>query len=286
MKQLSDTLAAMRSNGDLSKNPQTGSMTKRGEILRAPRNQPLTQKQLTAIAFNALRSGFEIILEEKQLFSPENHFDEQSKQTGSGTKIDIIADINPNCPENIIISALTVSPPESYLKHLSHLAMHKKFGSNDMDRAVLLTDYVSSLATFPEFIVFMVCRHYWENDRRPFLPFIGEIKEACQLFKSVLERELARKKQPILIGTENKPVSNYYEDPLKNPIRRHLCDFLVQQGKPDYFTQSRFWSNYDLEKEALRFGWEDSISIPVKSKEELALIGELTQQSLRNLGVE
>lgn len=105
-----------------------------------------------------------------------------------------------DCSLPMLNAALAISPSSACLKHLTHLAMHKKVGSGDKDRAVMLVDYVAALGNFPEFIFAEVCRHYRENDWRPFLPFIGEMKEACVLLQEAFER--ARNPAPRLAAPE------------------------------------------------------------------------------------
>lgn len=277
MKQLSDTLEAMTSLTVLPKAAHHGSTTNAGQIARS---QSLTANQLTGIASHVLRRGFEIVSEEKPKYLETTH-SEEPRQVGTETVTDVIADLNQDCSMAMLQTALTVSPRESVLKHLTHLAIHKKFGSSEADRSVLLADYVSALKEYPEYVVYEVCKHYWENDRRPFLPFIGEIKQACEIFKNAISSLLKRKTDSVLVGKAEK--EKYYQSPKENPIRRKLCDFLISKGQPDYFDQDRFWSNYDLERSALGMGWDGKTSLPVKSAEEIDKISEITKEALRNL---
>lgn len=137
--------------------------------------------------------------------------------------------------------------------------MHKKFGTSQQEIAVKLVDYANALKDFPEFVVFEVCKFYWESDKRPFVPFIAEMKSACEVFHNALKGYVEKKE----LG---KPVTkpDFYKSPTDNPVRRELCDYLLGQGEPDYFDQTRLWSNYDLEKRV--DGWKNQ-----KAKAEEAL---------------
>ena len=163
--------------------------------------------------------------------------------------VDVTFVENPSVP--MLNAALAQSPRPAYASHITRLALHKKMGSGEADRAVLLVDYADALSQYPEFIVYLVCRNYWENDRRPFVPFIDEIKEACGILRDQFEAI----RNPKLLLKNMKPVCEIYHSPKDNPIRQKLCDFLIEQGEPDYFEQERFWSNYDLEKLAKSKGY-------------------------------
>lgn len=257
MKALSDTLnTTLRTLGS-PKGLQHGLTIQDGQTGQS-RPQPLMANQLTAIASHVLHRGFEIVSEEKPKYLETSH-SEDPKIVGTQTVIDVIADLNQDCSVAMLQSALMVSPREAVLKHLTHLAIHKKMGSSEADRSVLLADYVSALKDYPEYVIYEVCKHYWENDRRPFLPFIGEMKEACEIFRTAVERLLKNKTQKT-IGEKSTPKNVFYKSEKDNPIRREICDFLISQGKPDYFEKDRFWSNYDLERNAMLLGWAKSSS--------------------------
>jgi hypothetical protein len=118
----------------------------------------------------------------------------------------------------------------------------------------LLHDYAEGLRNYSDFVVYLACKSLWENDASPFYPKIKQISEVCELID-------ARFRSLLSIGKgEPMPTikENYFRTPKENPDRRMFCDFLISKGKPDYFEQVRFWSNYDLRKEAIRKGREGS----------------------------
>lgn len=202
MQDLKTILEAMKSPEDLQKAQQLGSTTTDG-ALTTPlprRDKPLTEGQLTAIASRTLQQPLTIISEERPTYGLKTLTDEygayavEKQPIGSEKITDVVVDIRSDVPEEFIEAALRLSPVEAITKHLSHLALHKKLGSTTADRAVLLADYVDTLQAYPEFIVHVVCRFYWQTDRRPFIPYIGEMRDACQLAVETLQSFRERRK--------------------------------------------------------------------------------------------
>ena len=82
---------------------------------------------------------------------------------------------------------------------------------------------------------------------------VAEMKQLVRFRKAVMKAfENARKLflsnggQKMIEGQKSKPV--YYNDPRENPKRRVMCDFLISKGREDYYDQTRFYSNYELER--------------------------------------
>lgn len=202
MKALGDTLQAMKFPADGEREQRHGLMTTDGQSIIQLRQQPLTERQLTEIASLVLRQPFTIVCEEKKVYGTKKFRDEfgdgysENQVLGTEMVTDCVVDINPSLPVAMLQSALMASPHSAYLKHITHLAMHKKFGSTDQDRTIMLADYVKAIRDFPEFVVYQVCRFYWENDRRPFVPFIGEITDACKSLTECLKNHLQRMQEP------------------------------------------------------------------------------------------
>ena len=215
---LDNTLNALTEpKKDLSPIPEDGLKKEDGTTnqltVHKTRSAPLTETQLTEIAFQTLQMPLEISYEKKKVYG--------RKQVSDGNGDSYFVDHEPVGEENVCVvltkfrenaslsylrAALALSPKESTLRHLTRLAIHKKFGSNDADRAILLSDYVTALSDIPEFILFMICKNYWENDRRPFIPFIGEIRSACITLMEMFLTELnSPKENKTMIETEKKP---------------------------------------------------------------------------------
>lgn len=119
-----------------------------------------------------------------------------NEPVGVETEIELIPRFCEDCPTPILNAALALSPPASCLKHLTHLTLHKRIGSEDSDRAILLKDYVCALQEFPEFVLATVCRFFWEKDpreerSRPFMPRIDELASVCREFCSAIEKRRA-----------------------------------------------------------------------------------------------
>ena len=173
---------------------QLGSTEDVGQIACLHRDTPLTEKRLMEIASQMLRQPFSITYEEKTIYGRKKITDEygeywaDEQPLGKQEVIDCVIDLIPE--KSALADTLKISAKEAYVKHLTHLLMHKKFGSTNQDRPVMLADYVKALENFPEFVVYQVCRFYWEHDRRPFVPFMGEMADACQIFTDAIKRLL------------------------------------------------------------------------------------------------
>lgn len=261
MKALGDILPAMKSPEDSQKEQRHGLMTTGGALTIAPHNResPLTQEQLTEIASRVLTRPLKVTSTERTKYGRKLIEGQWFDNEPIGTEIvaSIEMDLRGDCPAKFLNAALAMSPRSASTNHITRLAAHKKFfGSSDKDRPVLLVDYAIALAEFPEFVVFSVCRHFWENDKRPFVPFIAELREACELMTAKLE------------GAKNPQIENQQEQKMRaqteeqsaigKEFRRTMCNFLVEKGEPDYYEQTRMMSNYQLERLAIvKHGWKN-----------------------------
>lgn len=156
-----------------------------------------------------------IINEERKIYGRKRLTDDNGEYwldnqvVDTKIEIDCVIDFKPEMKKDMLLAAIENSPKEACVRHIAHLTLHKKFGSGDHDRAILLNDYVRALQGFPEFVLYQICRFYWESDKRPFVPFIGEIKEACTIFEKALRDQYERmtRPQPMAIKREApKPV--------------------------------------------------------------------------------
>ena len=117
-------------------------------------------------------------------------------------------------------------------------------GSGEQDKTILLHDYAMALSEHPEFVVWLACKWFWENDPNRFFPKIAEIKRLCdsiQLPAIKTEREVERIEKPSSVKMDA-----YYRDVRENPVRRTLCDYIKSKGGDDLF-DVRSYSNYQLE---------------------------------------
>lgn len=245
MEDLGTILEAMKSPEASQREPQRGLTTTGGQAITARREKPLAENQLTLIVSKTLQGMPQISFEKKKIYGRKevNGFFYENEPIDEVLAPVVSVSFKEDAPLSLLNAALAMSPPEAIVRHITRLAIHKKFGSNDKDRSVLITDYAVSLSEFPEFLVYLVCRHFWEDDKRPFVPYIGELKEICKLIMV----EYEKRRQPIIPQIKKE---KYYSDPRENPMRRRLCDFLISKGEEDHFDQIRLWSNYDLERQA------------------------------------
>lgn len=217
MQPLSDILPAVMSGAATPREPKHGLTTMDGRTnqLQQIRPTPLMENQLTEIQSQLLSTPFEITSEQKKIYGKKKFTDENGEYwlddqlLGTQDGIDCVVNVKKDVPRKIIQSALLVSPQEAYLTHLGHLTLHKKFGSTVEDRTIMLNDYLQGLCCYPEFVVYQVCKHYWQNDRRPFVPFIPEMKEACQIFTDALRYFLSRTTEPQPVEITKQPEESW-----------------------------------------------------------------------------
>jgi hypothetical protein len=257
MQALSDTLEAMKLNEGLPKEPQHGLTMTGGALTIAPREQPLTENNLTAIASRLLLGSPAVRFTKKKRYGRKLLKDEygaygiENEPVGEEDSAEIDIVYRDGLKREVLEAALRASPPQATLGHLTRLAVHKRLGSGDQDRAILLNDYTEALRAYPDFVVYVACRSLWETTESPFYPKIKQISDLCEMiyqsFTAML-RNLKDQKTidaPVKRGKYDK--SQWYESPKDNPLRRDLCDFLVGKGEPDYFEMTMAYSNYQLE---------------------------------------
>jgi len=197
MKPLSDTLQAMPLHEGLPKEQQRGLTTTDGRTSLAKRDNPLTQNQVTLIQSKLLRELPRITCETETIYGTKTYSDEfgefslQEQPIGKRNVLKVDMFVDAAVSQEWFDAALRLSPPDAYVRYVSHLALHKKFGSDLKDRAVLISDYADALSEFPEFVVAMVCEGYWKHDKRPFIPYIAEMIEACQSVTNRIMQSLA-----------------------------------------------------------------------------------------------
>lgn len=228
----------------------------------AEREEALSQNQLTSIASRILSGPFIVISKTEKIRGRKKISDEfgtywlEDEPIGEREVFSVSVPIFANIPDRALEAAFRRSPINAYLRHLTHLAMHKILGSGSIDRPILLKDYAISLSQFPEFIVWQTCKWFWENDPNKFFPKIVELTDLCE--KIQIQIPLPAKMQiekAKSASIKSKRMDQYYSNPKENPLRRVLCDFLVVHGKDDYFELDRMYSNYYLEGLAHGLGW-------------------------------
>ena len=187
----------------------------------------------------------------------------------------------------LIEAALRASPGSATIDHLKRLAMHKRLGSNDAERAILLNDYAEALLPYSDFVVYLACKMLWENTENEFYPKIKTIREICETLHRDFSGRMARlSDQKAVAAPPRRSPAVREEDSERGKIaRRQLCDFLISKGKPDYYDQVRFWSNYDLEKEAAYHGYGKDAG-PVAASERKADAKAVPEQNAPAANVE
>lgn len=260
MQQLGDTLNAMMSNEASQKEPQLGLTTTDGRTSIEPRRAPLTESQLTQIASKLLRQAPAICFEKKKKYGRKTVSDDQGTYElddmviGEEECVDITFFLNRPLDKKLVESALRNSPPSTVLAHLTRLSLHKRLGSTDQDRQILLHDYADALREFSEFTVFSVCKAFWEDSRSGFYPKIVELREACEAVTAVLKREY---NQLQLDAPAPKPKAMREEDSRGGKARRaHLLEFISSKGKELEGVSDLYPSNYSLEGTARGLGWQ------------------------------
>lgn len=239
----------------------------RTSLSLAPRDKPLTEKQLTGIASSVLLKPSAIITETKKIYGRKECIDEfghpytvDNDVIGEQTVTDITLSIAKDVKQSWLESALRPSPVQGIIAPLTHLSLHKRLGSTDQDRAILLRDYIEALKVYPEFVVWLVCKAFWNDNASNFFPKIVALKTLCDTVERAFRREL-----PTAQIEKPKPQKRLREEESEQGkiVRRKLCDFLVNRGEPDHFEQDRLYSNYQLEGLcASKYRWRIGDPIP------------------------
>lgn len=164
--------------------------------LELRREQPLMEKQLTAIASHLQLKPLSLTSKIAKTYGRKFFPDEfggfwvEGEPTGTEETVEIAFVLDPNAPIGALEAALRLSPPAANMRHLAHLALHKRLGSSQEDRAVLLADYAQVLQQFPEFVVWTVCKALWQETENAFFPKIKKINDICESVVDKLEAKL------------------------------------------------------------------------------------------------
>jgi hypothetical protein len=237
----------------------------------APRECPLTENQLMQIASKLLLRPPVVSLTKKKIYGRKELRDDYNREyfvdnepIGEEEVPEISITYRDDLDIRVVEAALRSSPPSAALAHLTRLAIHKRLGSSDADRAVLLHDFAEALRPYPDFVIYVACKSLWETDESPFYPKIKQLATLCELVRDNFSQLLMNfRSDSKALPTSQKQKFNkadYYSNPQENPLRRELCDFLISQGKDDYFEQCTMYSNYQLECKARGLGWGKDIS--------------------------
>lgn len=116
----------------------------------------------------------------KTLHDEYGSYEVDNEPVGEEEYLDVLLPVNTSSDGRWLEAALRIGQPKSILPHLLRLSIHKRLGSSDEDRAVLINDYAEALSVYPEFVVYLACRSIWENDESPFCPKIKMIKDLCE----------------------------------------------------------------------------------------------------------
>lgn len=209
-----------------------GSMQKAGSMTTppalAPREMGLTQSQLTQIASNTL------------LEVPSISFAPDSGTSNEKTP-EIFLKINKSAKITWFESALRQSQQESLVKHLTHLAVHRTVIGGAEGRMILISDYVQALKHYPEFVVYLACRCWWESATGEFFPKIDMLRSVCESIYGQLSH--------VLLPPPEKPklpprVRHDASDTGQSE-RNAICAALVALGCEDMY--SGRVSNYQLQ---------------------------------------
>lgn len=213
----------------------------------AARENPLTDAQLTQIASAVLLklpviSSMKKPVYEKKMMRNEDGNDYLIDQMVSyENQLILSLDLKQNITPSFIKSALRHSPPSASITHLTRLAVHKRMGSTDADRSLLLHDFAVALAEFSEFVVFLACKTCWENSESGFYPTIKVLRDICAQIDGTMNRALLAPPEP---KTEQRRVRE--EDTTRGQdTRRKICDEILALGGEDEF--GGIQSNYQLE---------------------------------------
>lgn len=240
---------------------QPSSMAAAGTMNIQARKEPLTEIQLTQIASKLLlkmpviSSIKRTITGTKNVESEFGTYEIDNAIVGHEEEIEVKVFLRDGLTRELIEAGLRTSPPAATINHLQRLAMHKRLGSSDRDRTVLLHDYAEALRPYSDFIVYIACKLFWENDADAFFPKIKPLREVCENLHQLFNRLLDAPNLPNALAPPKPDRKNYYSDPYPHPMRRQICDFLKSKGEQDYF-RSALYSNYELEQMAAKYGWQ------------------------------
>ena len=232
----------------------------RMSILIQSRNKPLMENELTQIASKLLRKMPVLSSTKRKIYGQKTLIDDygssyvvDDEPIGEEDCYELSILVHEKIDAKVIESALRASPPSATLSHLQRLAMHKRLGSSDTDRGVLLHDYAEALRPYSEFVIYVACKSLWEGDDSPFYPKIKPLVELCEQIH--LSFTALHANAGLIAAPAKAPRLQREENTQRGQDeRRAICDFLVSKGEPDWY-KSHSYSNYQLELLAGKHGW-------------------------------
>ena len=167
-----------------------------------------------------------------------------------------------NAPAALWETLLRPAPKSHVIYHLGRLAAHRRNTRGGEAFQVIMEDIALDVGDVSEWAVVMACAEMRKKNSAWF-PNTGEILDIIKKYSSMLEnlyvKRLEGAKPAEGKSFNRRDMNNYYKNPKENPLRRELCDFLLQKGEPDYFDFTAMYSNYQLEiVAASKYGWRSA----------------------------
>lgn len=262
MKHVGDTLKAMKSGEVLPRDAQHGSTTTDLTTSSSnQREQPLTESQLISVMSKTLRAPLAVSSKREKIYGRKRLTDEYGEYWVDNQIVDerdvfsVAVLLVPNIPERAIEAAHRRSPTAAYVAHLTRLSMHKILGSSVTDKTILFHDYATALAQFPDFVVWIACKWFWEKDPNKFFPKIAEIADLCEKILAELPRPPSHQIAKPEAARKPKPMREEESDSGK-ARRAELLKFMADHGDTNDYSNTNANSNYSLEGLArLKYGW-------------------------------
>lgn len=227
---------------------QVGSTQGAGMTNIQPRQAPLQESELTKIHSRLLLKTPLLSTVKKKTYGIEGN-----EPVGEEDALDVQVLLRDNLSQEWIDSALRMSPISATIGHLKRLAMHKRLGSSDSDRSILLHDYSDALKPYSDFTVYLACKIFWERDKSNFFPRVKELSEVCEILRGFFTS--LRENIVSLAPPKETPRVKAEESDQGKQDRRSICGHIIDAGGPDYFYDPI--SNYRLEIVAsAKYGWK------------------------------
>ena len=232
------------------------------------REHPLTESQLTEISSKTLMRPPAITSEtvtrygRKLVRDGADAYYVEGEPVGEETRLSVRCDFLRECSLPMLNAALALNAGvDVYRGHIKRLAAHKRLGDTVAQTGIKLVDYAEALSVFPEFVMATVCRHYWENDRRPFVPFIDEMKEACRNMQMRLEAQKAAmtapevtapKTLPPPIARGDRPSENWTRADWEAEVAALVENVRLSTENPAFFNPAIWQARLDSARERLQ----------------------------------
>jgi len=166
-------------------------------------------------------------------------------------------------PHNLWEALLRPARNNHIVYHLGRLAAHRRDTRGAAAVQVVMEDISSDLRDVSEWAVIMACMEM-RRKNATWYPNTGEIIDIIKKYDAMIGNLYLKR----LEAGEAKPQprkydkSQYYTDPRENPIRRELCDFIISKGGEDFFENTQFYNNYQLEIIAKsKYGFGKPVSV-------------------------